>query len=339
MTLFIIIIAAIAGILPMLAYLIFIYWLDRYEREPWWLVGLVFIWGGLGGAMFGCVINTTLISIIGSVAGPETAEWMGPVVVAPVVEEVTKIIPLFGLIFVRHFDNATDGLIYGAACGLGFAMTENFYYFYNVGTSAGIVAMMVNIFVRTCFTALVHCAASASWGFFLGLGRYRHPALRWIVMPLVGYAVAMVIHAFWNGSATFSSMGGGFEVQAGACAVILLVAFLMFALTQASLFMEHRVIRAELELEAQSGLLPMAHAEVIPYWLKRSQGNWLEPGIDRERYVKAATLLAFRKHQAAGASGATKEGLLRDVEKYREEVRILLSKGGSAPVKKGWGRT
>lgn len=344
MTFIIIFIAALAGILPMLAYLIFIYWLDRYEREPWWMVGLVFIWGGLGGAMFGCIINTTVISAVGMIFGPETAEWVGPVVVAPLVEEVTKIIPLFGLIFLRHFDNATDGLIYGAACGLGFAMTENFYYFYNVGTSAGLAAMGVNILVRTAFTALVHCAASASWGFFLGLGRYRHPAIRWLIVPPLGYAVAVGIHAFWNGSATLSQSEESLGIQAGACAVIIALAFLMFILTQASLLMEHRVIKAGLAEEAAEGLIPEAHVRVIPYWLKRIQRGWLEQGIDRERYVKAATLLAFRKNQAKHASGQTRQGLLDDVAKYREEIRLLLgsaqvrqSAPGSASTPGGWG--
>ncbi len=339
MTIVIIFVSAMAGILPMLAYLCFIYWLDRYEREPWWMVGLVFIWGGLGGAMFGCVINTTVISVVTMALGEETAAWVGPVVVAPLVEEVTKIVPLFGLIFLRHFDNATDGLIYGAACGLGFAMTENFYYFYNVGTSAGFGAMMANIFVRTCFTALVHCSASASWGFFLGVGRYRAPALRWLVLPVTGYLSAVSIHAFWNGSATWSTQKGDLGIQAGACAVILTLAVFMFALTQLSLYLEHRVIKRGLEDEVASGLLPQAHAAIIPYWLKRMQSGWLAPGVDRERYVKAATLLAFRKHQANHAIGVTREGLLEDVEKYRVELRLLLAgtRAQAPDLSAGWG--
>ncbi|MEL6181024.1 MAG: PrsW family intramembrane metalloprotease, partial [Myxococcota bacterium] len=178
--------ATLAGIIPMLIAVTAIYWLDRYEREPWWLVALVFLWGAIGGTGFGCFCNSTIIAGVGGVFGPDTAEWVGPVIVAPIIEEVTKIIPLFVLMFLRHFDNATDGLIYGAAAGLGFAMTENIMYFYQVGASAGLAAMAYNIMIRTLFTAQVHFAASAAWGFVLGLARYRHPVLRWLIAPPLG---------------------------------------------------------------------------------------------------------------------------------------------------------
>ena len=43
-----------------LGYVLFIWWLDRYEREPIWLVGLTFLWGGLGGTCLSCVINSSI---------------------------------------------------------------------------------------------------------------------------------------------------------------------------------------------------------------------------------------------------------------------------------------
>jgi len=329
----IITIACLAGIVPMLCYLAFIYWLDRYEREPWWLVLLVFLWGGLGGAGFGCCINTSVISIVSSFAGGDTAEWVGPVIVAPLVEEVTKIAPLFVLLLLRQFDNQTDGIIYGAATGLGFAMTENISYFIDVGSSAGLASMMVNIFVRTCFTALVHCCASASWGFCLGLVRYRHWFVRWFLVPPIGYLIAISIHASWNGSATWSTFKGDIALQAGACAMVIVLALVMLAITQLSLFIEHRMIKAMLTLEAAEGTLPAAHALIIPYYLKRTRGGWLHHGIPQEQYVKAATLLAFRRKQAETASGETRDALLDDVRKFRHEVRLLLAQAGpQAPL-------
>ncbi len=338
MDILIIIIAAIGGVVPMTLYMTIIYWLDRYEREPWWMVALVFLWGGMGGAIFGCVINSLLISVL-SAAFPETSsEVIGAVGVAPLVEEVTKILPLFVLILLRHFDNATDGLIYGAACGLGFAMTENMFYFYNVGSAAGVSeALFTNILIRTCFTAVVHALASASWGFWLGVGRYRHPILRWILCPLLGYGTAVSIHAFWNGSVTYASLNDNGSWKLLAFGVIGALAVGMFLLTQLSLFLEHRVIKRYLREESDTGLLPPAHAAIIPYWLKRRGGAWLEQHIDKNRYVKAATLLAMRRHQATQASGVTLRGLEEDVERYRQEIRILREPPVAEPPSSGWG--
>lgn len=335
----VIFVAVVSGVLPMLVYMTFIYWMDRYEREPWWMVGLVFLWGGLGGALFGCVINTLLIGGITSLLGGEQAEWIGPVMVAPVVEEATKIAPLFGLILLRHFDNATDGLIYGAAAGLGFAMTENIFYYYNIGSSAGLsAALFTNILIRTVFTAVVHALASASWGFWLGVGRYRRAWMRWLVFPPLGYLNAMAIHAFWNGSVTFAGLKNEEKYQFAAFAVIGLLACGMFALTQVSLFLEHRIVKKFLLEEAKGGLLPEAHALTIPYWLKRQGRAWLSPfgHVDKDRYLKAATLLAFRLHQSGYATGETKAGLLRDVEKHRQELKILLTPPKPAEPPRGW---
>lgn len=341
MSIIILALAAVAGIVPMLTFITFIYWLDRYEREPWWLVALVFLWGAIGGAGFGCFCNSVTIGQVDALLGAEAASWIGPVIVAPLVEEVTKIIPLFALVLMRQFDNATDGLIYGAATGLGFAMTENISYFYSVGTASGLGAMIVNIIVRTCFTALVHCAASASWGFCLGLVRYRHPALRWLVIPPVGYACAITIHAFWNGSATYTERTGSLELQAAACGVILVLAFGMFVLTQLSLFLEHRMIKTQLEAEATQGTIPAAHAAIIPYWLKRRQVGWLDMRIDKEAYVKAATLLAFRNHQAAHATGPVADKLRAEADTYRQQVRLLLARAAPSaappPGPQAWG--
>jgi len=51
------------------------------------------------------------------------------VLVAPLVEETTKGIYLFKTAKGFEIDNITDGLVYGGAIGLGFGMTENFFYF------------------------------------------------------------------------------------------------------------------------------------------------------------------------------------------------------------------
>ncbi len=325
------VIAVLAGIVPMLCYLAFIYWLDRYEREPWWIVALVFLWGGLGGAGFGCCINSTLVGIVQEVGGTEAATWVGPVMIAPMVEEVTKIVPLFVLLFMRHFDNQTDGLIYGAACGLGFAMTENVSYFIDVGSSAGFGPMFVNILLRTCFTALVHCAASATWGFFLGLVRYRAAWVRWLVVPPVGYLAAVSIHAFWNFSATYSATTKDATLQLGACAAVIALAFVMFGLTQASLYLEHQMIKRELQCEVQLGTLPAEHAAIVPYWLKRTKRGWLAPHIEQDRYVEIATLLAFRRHQyEVSSDDQTKRELYEEIERYRAEIRTLLQPPGGS---------
>ena len=44
----VIFLSVFAAFVPMVVYLFVIWWMDRYYRQPVWLVGSVFLWGALG---------------------------------------------------------------------------------------------------------------------------------------------------------------------------------------------------------------------------------------------------------------------------------------------------
>ena len=80
-----------AGMIPMLAFLAVVWWLDRYDREPIWLVGLVFLWGAVfaaGGSYITNSIGHVVLSL--ALANSINAEWISIMFVAPLVEEPLK---------------------------------------------------------------------------------------------------------------------------------------------------------------------------------------------------------------------------------------------------------
>ena len=315
--------------LVVVAYLVFIWWLDRYEREPAWVVLITFVWGALGGTCFSCIINSTVGGVAAALGGAKFASFVTVVVVAPVVEEFMKGLILVGLIVIgNNIDNRTDGLIYGAATGLGFACIENIWYYYN-NASSGIEAILLIAFIRTLFTAMLHCTSSAMLGMAVGYARHRSGAFRWILFPSLGYFFAVLNHATWNGISTTSSLlssAPAFSLAALLFGMLILTCTiaLMFGLTQWSLHSEHKIIRAHLMSEARQGVLPVEHAEIIPFWLKRRRNDWLPPGVDKEEYVRTATLLAFRHHQLEIAGGERRERYLEDIATYRGQLRAML---------------
>ena len=319
-------IAVSVSTLTVFAYLIFIWWLDRYEREPFWLVLLTFLYGGLFGTLLGCTISAVPGGIAVALCGAEAGNFLGATVVAPIVEEATKGGIFVLLVLSRHFDNETDGLIYGAATGLGFACVENLLYF----ASAENVEMLVGMAVlRTLFTAIVHCVSSATLGMAFGFARHRRGLLRAAIVVSLGYMLAVTNHAIWNALASVSGFAGLEEAGAAflliGCGLVVLAAFVMFGLTQLSLKREHDLIKRYLAEEAARGTIPAAHADVIPYWLKRRRRDWLKPGVDRAAYIENATLLAFRQYQLTHAEGAKRQRLLEEIEQRRAEVRRLLA--------------
>lgn len=299
-------------------YLVFIWWLDRYEREPFRWVLVAFAWGGLGGTLFGCILSLIGAGMAMTVIGEGSIEAFSTVVIAPLTEELTKALIFLPLLLSRHFDNATDGLIYGAAAGLGFATIENFVYF--AGAESGLIQLIV---MRTAFSAIVHCSSSAMIGMAIGYARHRSGALRWLVWPLFGYALAVTNHAMWNGMAVASDSLQ--SVGPFLLGVLFLggAALTMFGLTQLSLKWEHDAIKRFLRLEAKKGLIPMAHAEIIPYWMKRRRSGWVPNGIDKTAYIRDATLLAFRQRQLELGQGERSERYLEDIAEFRRRIRSL----------------
>ena len=114
----------------MLLYLVLIWKFDRYDREPFKLVFTNYLWGALGAIVL-AILGSFLLTSIASIFIKEDLQLsrFGAIVVAPVVEEITKGMFLLITIANRKFDNITDGIVYGGAIGLGFGMTENFLYF------------------------------------------------------------------------------------------------------------------------------------------------------------------------------------------------------------------
>lgn len=307
-------------------YLLFIWWLDRYEREPIWLVGITFIWGALGGTCLSCFFNSTIGSAAVGIVGAQAAKVFTTVVVAPTIEEFMKALIFVPLLLIgNNIDNRTDGLIYGAATGLGFACLENLWYYMN-NVGKGAEALFAIIVMRTLFTALIHCTSSAMLGMAIGYARHRSGALRWVLWPLLGYLCAVTNHAVWNGIATVSGVLGkaGSIAILGGVLIIIFVSLVLFILTQMSLHAEHKFITHYLEEEAKRGVIPMEHATIIPYWLKRRKKDWLPPHVDKGEYIKAATLLAFRHHQLEIAQGERRERYLEEIALYRQRVNQLL---------------
>ena len=126
----------VIGFAPMLAYAAVVYWIDRYEKEPWPLVLGLFVWGAVFAAGASFVLNTLFgLGVYLTTGSEEATQIATGVFSAPLVEETSKglAILLVWALFRSEFDTYLDGIVYGAVVGLGFAATENTYYIYSMG--------------------------------------------------------------------------------------------------------------------------------------------------------------------------------------------------------------
>ena len=196
-----------AAVIPMFTYLVIIWWLDRNEREPFGMLLLYFIWGATGAIFLGIIgsiifqipLNVFLQAFSGD-SSEELFNLAGAVITAPVVEEFTKGIFIVFMAYYRRFDGIADGVVYGAAVGLGFGMTENFLYFTTYGTTPE--SWLWLVIIRTLFSAVMHMMSQATFGAFVGAAKFKPAVFKLLLIP-AGFLLAVFLHFAWNFSVSF----------------------------------------------------------------------------------------------------------------------------------------
>ncbi len=306
--------SALAAIIPMFTYLLIIWRLDRYDKEPFKFVLQNYFWGAFGAIIFsiiGSVFFSYLLSFF--TTDKEALDRFGTILVAPVVEEFMKGVFLLMIVTYRKFDNLTDGIVYGGAIGLGFGMTENFLYFISYGeTLGGWIAIVI---IRTLFSAVMHCVSTGTFGAFLGIAKYK-PVPSKIILTLTGYFVAVLIHFTWNLTVSFHSTAPlGFVIMGGTI-VLFVVVFL------STVSGERKIILNELKSEAELGTIPVNHLEILSS-SRRNINGWIDERI-RKTYISAATTLAFRKMQSEKSTGESRKSYLAEINIYRQFIKSIL---------------
>ena len=307
-----------------------VWFFDRYDREPVALVAAVFLWGAVPVPVLAVVAEAVAGHLLAAAGG---GPWTGPiqaVIVAPGVEEFLKGLAVLGVVLLSdQFDNPTDGVVYGTAVGLGFAMSENALYALGaLGQGPGHVGMLV--LVRTLTSAGVHAVASAALGGMLGIAYLTRRWLGRIAVAAGGYLLAVGLHTAWNLAAERWALYGDGRSLATALAALPVVYLVYVLVLGGFLHWEHRLLLRELGREVELGVLPEWVVEVLPRYRRRVRSDWWPSRSERTVIARLLTRLAFRKHAIAHLpeDEARLAGL--EVVRLRERARKILGAGGPA---------
>ncbi|UCE91387.1 MAG: PrsW family intramembrane metalloprotease [Methanobacteriota archaeon] len=189
---------------PSFLYLVWIRNTEKYSREPYKRLLIIFLYGAVFSISIAVLFEIVLMILLNEnvervyeVLGdnPSIPALMLACVIAPFVEEAAK-----GLGILRARRAMTDlenGIVYGAAVGLGFAATENLLYENAALIEGGTEAFIATAVVRSISSALLHASASSVLG--LGIARKVMRLGGW--MPF--YLAAVVMHSSFNFAASF----------------------------------------------------------------------------------------------------------------------------------------
>lgn len=256
-------VAFTAALVPVTIVLLAIWWLDRYTPQPRITLVYAFIWGAAGSVGLTLLFGGFFTAWI-SPTEPETitAEFLGAVIQAPVVEEFTKCLGLIALLCWgrRYIGGPIDGVVYAALIAGGFAFTENILYFgrsFHDAQAAGEVAVFWQTFyLRGLLSPFAHVSFTALCGLGLGIAAERRSLMLYFGLGIGGMSLAMVLHALWNGSTFFIEVDPA-NPMAGFMRYYLTVQVPIFALLAAIAIWlrvrERRILRRQLSEYGRAG--------------------------------------------------------------------------------------
>ncbi|MFA3781976.1 PrsW family intramembrane metalloprotease [Melioribacteraceae bacterium 4301-Me] len=297
----------------MLIYLIIIWKMDKYEREPLINVIVHFLWGAFG-AIFFAVAGSSFFNFLFATKNNTPPLIVQSVIFAPFTEEIAKGSFLLKTVTDKKFDNLIDGLVYGGAIGLGFGMTENFIYYLSYGTT--FYAWLQLVIIRSGFSAVMHCISTAALGAFLAIAKFSENSIKFL-LPIFGFLIAMVIHSIWNLSVSFVN-----TYIWGTIFIFLLIIFFI-SLFKFFIVKERKIILRELTEEANMNLIPFSHLSILSSKSRLKKG-WIDERI-RKLYVRTAIKLAFRKAQFKISNGYKKLYYENEIKQCRNLISDLLS--------------
>lgn len=192
------------AILPVAGLLIFIYFQDKYQKEPIKSLLKAFFGGWLAVVMDIGLVTTIEYSIGLFPILPDTV-FYDSFLTAAIPEELCKF--LIFMIFIwrdKNFDEYFDGIVYATFIGLGFACIENIEYVFMYGFGAGVS--------RALFAVPGHFLFGVLMGYFLSLAKFTPEKRKKNIF--LGLLFAIIAHGLYDWLLMFvdrlSSMGSDF---------------------------------------------------------------------------------------------------------------------------------
>ena len=184
--------------------------MDRNHKEPWRLVLVAAAWGA--------IVATSLV-VWGETLWESSAQHAlvpGPgldtslAFMAGILEELAKglAVLLLFLVMRNEFDDVVDGIVYGAAVGLGFNFLESVSYMTNLYSifapeGNGVFAAGIQWYGRQVLGLFFgHATYTAFIGAGVGIARQLPTTRRKVLAIVAGFVVAIAAHFSWDAWAT-----------------------------------------------------------------------------------------------------------------------------------------
>ena len=188
-----------AAVLPAFLLVLYIWWKDKYQREPFSQIFRGFAFGCISALL--AVIAETVLQLTGLFPA-EPASWgqalFKAFALAAIPEESLKLLMLWLLL--RHnpwFDERFDGIVYAVCVGMGFAASENIIYLFSASDWQSVAV------ARAMFAVPAHFLFAVTMGYFYSMLFFGD--MKWYKAGLV-FLVPVFLHGVYDGLLFVSSV-------------------------------------------------------------------------------------------------------------------------------------
>lgn len=170
------VVSLLLALVPAALWLAVFYLQDRAEPEPKAFLFGVFVLGALLASAVGQPLINEVFGVNRWASGNLVFKLVAGIFIVGAIQEFLKYAAIRYSIFQsQEFDERVDGIIYGAAAGLGYATMLNIAYVMgNGGVDLGVGAVRVAVF------ALAHASFAGITGYFLGRAKFENRGPFWL---------------------------------------------------------------------------------------------------------------------------------------------------------------
>jgi RsiW-degrading membrane proteinase PrsW (M82 family) len=333
-------VAGLLALVPLAIVLLGAHWIDRWEPEPIGIRIFAFLWGAGSSIVIALLVDTGVQIFVKAHGGAnDVTDLLQAVVQAPMVEEGAKGLGVLLIFLVanKHFDGPVDGIVYAVMVAGGFAFSENIQYFgLEIADPHATGADVVQLFIlRGLLSPFAHAMFTSLTGFFIGVAALRGGRGLGVLLAIVGWVPAALLHAFWNGSLSFVPDFFGYYV-------VVQVPLFVLAIVMVVLLRRREIRLTRLRLgdyvaagwfhagEIVSLATPGGRRQALG-WAARQR---LRPVM--KRYIRDATRLALTRNRIVigrnrAAAQLDEAALLTRIALERQQIGAAI-RGSGAPT-------
>lgn len=184
------------SLIPAILWILFFYYQDKYEKEPFKMILFTF-GGGCLSVIPAIIIELVLQGQIDYNIPFSPYRILITMLMVGLTEELCKYMAVKKIAYnSSEFNEPMDGIVYSVTAAMGFAFVENIGYMIRANMATGLVSAYTLGLMRALFSMFGHASFAVIMGSYLGRAKFDKAHEGSLIVK--GLVLASLVHALYN---------------------------------------------------------------------------------------------------------------------------------------------